>query len=150
MLYLCAFCINTLWKLGLTICPDSCLIRMVHTILLLSSLYWRKRRAKQLCMPIHSVSASVVTPWTAAHIPLSMGFSRQEYWSGLPCPPPGDLPDPGIQSASLTSPALAGRFVTSSATGKPTQKSSQPKYSNLVSFSKTLLWEYGASLVGQW
>ena len=42
-----------------------------------------------------------VTPWTAAHqAPLSMGFSRQEDWSGLPCPPPGDLPDPGIEPRS--------------------------------------------------
>ena len=41
------------------------------------------------------------TPWTAAHqAPLSMGFSRQEYWSGLPCPPPGDRPDPGIEPVS--------------------------------------------------
>ena len=40
----------------------------------------------------------------------SMRFSRQEYWSGLPGPPPGDLPDPGIEPASLMSPALAGRF----------------------------------------
>ena len=45
--------------------------------------------------------------------PLSMGFSRQEYWSGLPCPPPGDHPDPGIESAS---PALAGGFFTTSTT----------------------------------
>ena len=45
-----------------------------------------------------------------------MGFSRQEYWSGLPCPPPGDLPNPGIEPVSLTSPALAGRFFTISAT----------------------------------
>ena len=46
--------------------------------------------------------------------PLSMGFSRQEYWSGLPCPPPGDLPDPRIKPVSLTSPALVGRlFITS-------------------------------------
>ena len=42
--------------------------------------------------------------------PLSMGFSRKEYWSRLPFPPPGDLPDPGIKPASLESPALAGRF----------------------------------------
>ena len=42
------------------------------------------------------------TPWTVAHqAPLSTGFSRQEYWSGLPCPPPGDLPDPGIEPRSL-------------------------------------------------
>ena len=45
-----------------------------------------------------------------------MGSSRQEYWSGLPCPPPGDRPDPGIESTSLISPALAGGFFTTSAT----------------------------------
>ena len=45
--------------------------------------------------------------WTAAHQDsLSMGFSRQEYWSGLPCPPPRDLPDPGIKPTSSASPAL--------------------------------------------
>ena len=52
-----------------------------------------------------------VTLWTVAcQAPPSMGFSRQEYWSGLPCPPPGDLPDPGIEAMSLKSPALAGGF----------------------------------------
>ena len=57
------------------------------------------------------------TLWTVAHqAPLSRGFSRQEYWSGLPFPPPGDLPDPGIEPASLMPPALAGRFFTTSAT----------------------------------
>ena len=51
------------------------------------------------------------TPWTVAHqVPLSVGFSTQEYWSGLPYPPPGDLPDPGIEPESLASPALVGRF----------------------------------------
>ena len=45
-----------------------------------------------------------------------MGFSRQEYWSGLPCPPPGDLLDSGIEPKSLMSPALAGGFFTTSAT----------------------------------
>ena len=45
-----------------------------------------------------------------------MGFFRQKYWSGLPCPPPGDLPNPGIEPASLMSPELAGGFFTSSAT----------------------------------
>ena len=60
------------------------------------------------------------TPWTVAHqCPLSMGFSRQEYWTGLPCPPPGDLPDPGIEPASLMSPALAGGFFTTSAIWEP-------------------------------
>ena len=52
------------------------------------------------------------TPWTVAYqAPLSMEFSRQEYWSGLPHPPPGDLPDPGIEPASLPSPALTGKFL---------------------------------------
>ena len=47
------------------------------------------------------------TPWTVAcQAPLSMGFSRQEYWNGLPVPSPGDLPNPGIELASLASPAL--------------------------------------------
>ena len=57
------------------------------------------------------------TLWTVAHQALlSMGFSRQEYWSGQPFPPPGDLPNSGIEPTSLTSPALAGRFFTASAT----------------------------------
>ena len=52
-----------------------------------------------------------VTPWTVAHqAPLSMGFPRQEYWSGLPCPTAGDLSEPGVEPES---PALAGRFFTS-------------------------------------
>ena len=53
----------------------------------------------------------IAIPWTAAHqAPLSVGFSRQECWSRLPCPPPGDLPNPGIEPTSLTSSALAGGF----------------------------------------
>ena len=52
----------------------------------------------------------------ACQAPLSTGFSRQEYWSELPCPHPGDLPNPGIKPVSLMSPALAGRFLTTSAT----------------------------------
>ena len=57
------------------------------------------------------------TPWTVAcQAPLSIGFPRQEYWSGLPCPSPGDLPNPGTELLSLMSPALAGRFFTTSDT----------------------------------
>ena len=55
--------------------------------------------------------------WTVAHqASLSMRFSRQEYWSGLPCPPSGDLPDPGIKPAFLMSPALVGGFFITSTT----------------------------------
>ena len=54
-----------------------------------------------------------VTPWTVAHqAPLSMGFSRLEYWSGLPCLPPGYLPYSEIERRSLMSPVLAGKFFT--------------------------------------
>ena len=57
------------------------------------------------------------TLWTVAcQAPLSVRFSRQESWSGLPCPPPGDLPNPGIEPASLMSPALAGEVFTTGAT----------------------------------
>ena len=57
---------------------------------------------------------TLVTPWTVAcQVPLSMEFSKQEYWSGLPFPSPGDLPDPGIK------PALAGGFFTTEPTRKP-------------------------------
>ena len=56
-------------------------------------------------------------PWTIAHqAPLSIGFSRQEYWSGVPFAPPGDLPDPEIESVSLTTPVLADGFFTTRAT----------------------------------
>ena len=57
------------------------------------------------------------TLWTVALQPsLFIGFSRQEYWSGLQCPSPGDLPDPGIEPVFLKSPALAGGFLTISTT----------------------------------
>ena len=59
------------------------------------------------------------TPWAVVlWAPLSMGFSKQEYWSGLPCPPPGDLPNPRIKTASPMSPALAVGFFTTSTTGE--------------------------------
>ena len=54
----------------------------------------------------------------ACQAPLSVGFSRQEYWSGLPCPSPGELPDPSIEHTSFTSPALAGRFFSTRVPGK--------------------------------
>ena len=61
-----------------------------------------------------------VTPWTVAfQAPLSMEFSRQEEWNGLPFPTPGNLPNPGIELASPVSPALASRFFTTEPPGKP-------------------------------
>ena len=58
--------------------------------------------------------------WTVAHQdPLSMRFSRQEYWSGLPCPPPGDLPDPEIKAMFPASPALQKDSLPTESPGKP-------------------------------
>ena len=71
------------------------------------------------------------TPLTVAcQVPLSMGFPRQEYWSELPFPPPGDLPNPGIKPASLMSPALVGRFFTTSSTWEAQINLSNDIYSN--------------------
>ena len=66
----------------------------------------------------HSVKSDfLATPWTVAHqAPLSMGFPRQEYWSMLQLPTPGDLPNPGIKPIFLESPALAEGFFTTSIT----------------------------------
>ena len=64
-----------------------------------------------VCSSLVTKSCPILaTPWTLAYqAPLSMGFSRQEYWSGFPFPSPGDLPDPGIEPRSL---ALVGRLLT--------------------------------------
>ena len=69
----------------------------------------------------------LATSWTVAYQdPLSMKFSSQEHGSGLSFPSPGDLPDTGIEPASLASPALAGRFFTMEPRGEP------PKYTSLM------------------
>ena len=63
------------------------------------------------------LSLTFMTLWTVARqAPLCMGFSRREYWSGVLCPAPGHLPDPGVELASPMSPALASRFFTTSTT----------------------------------
>ena len=73
-----------------------------------------------VCVLCHFGRVRLVTAWTVACLaPLSMGFSSQEYWSGLPCPPPGDLPNPRIQPMSLKSPALAGGSLSPSHEGSP-------------------------------
>ena len=78
-----------------------------------------------------------VTLWTVAHqAPLSVGFSRQEYWSGLPFPIPGDLPDAAIEPMSPESPALAGRFFIIVPPGKPLSMSpGEGKDNSTLSFS---------------
>ena len=72
-----------------------------------------------------------MTAWTVAcQAPLSMGFSQQEYWSRLPCPPPGDLPDPGIKHMSPVSP----RFFTTESPGKPSVEGERVKKQGYVLF----------------
>ena len=74
--------------------------------------------AMLILMLSYSVMSDSATAWIVVHqTPLSLEFSRQEYWSGLPCPPSGGLPDPGIKPVSLVSPALA--FFTSQPSRKP-------------------------------
>ena len=73
-----------------------------------------------------------VTPWTVAHqAPPSMGFSRQEYWSGLPFPSPGDLPNPGIEP---TSPPLQADALTSEPPGKPNKCELNIKSKGITSY----------------
>ena len=68
---------------------------------------------------------TLMTPWTiACQTPLSMGFSRQEYWNGLPFPSPGDLPDPGIKPRS---PALQADSLPTEIRGKPKTLASSPR-----------------------
>ena len=72
----------------------------------LHSFLWRS------CVCVLSHVWLFVTPWTVTHqAPLSMELPRQEYWNGLPFPPPGDLPDPGVKYTSPASPTLAGRSL---------------------------------------
>ena len=66
---------------------------------------------------VYESCPTLATPWTVAHkAPLSMGFPRQEYWRGVPCPPPGDLPDPGIK---FWLPALQADSLLSEPQGSP-------------------------------
>ena len=76
-------------------------------------LKWSEVKVTQLCPTLCDPMDYIV-----CQVPLSMGFSRQEYWSGLPCPPPGDLPNPGIKPTSLRSPASGSLWLVPP--GKPT------------------------------
>ena len=80
-------------------------------------------------MPSHFSVSNCVTQWTAAcQAPLSMGFSRKEYWSGVPCPPPGDLPNSGIEPMSN----MAGGFFTIRATWEALVEWSQTINGNYI------------------
>ena len=105
-----------------------------------------------MCVCAHACVRSYVqsvTPWTVSRqAPLSMRFSRQEDWSGLPFPPPGDLPDPGIEPTSPVSPALASGFFTTEPPGKPegshifslnSKKTNKQKKKNNYSLLKLIL-----------
>ena len=96
LLFFAGFCTQTVHFLGFEL--------LCYGKLLKSSQPWCFQQSvlKMSALLSRSVmSDSLETPWTVAHqAPLSMGFSRQEYWSGLPCPPPGDLPNPGIEPRS--------------------------------------------------
>ena len=83
-----------------------------------TSVSWTMLKPFTVCVLSHcSCVPLCVTVWTVAcQAPLFMGFSRQEYLSGLPFPSPGDFPDPGIEAVSLMSPAIAGGIFTTSAT----------------------------------
>ena len=84
------------------------------------------------------MSNSFATLWTLAYqAPLSMRFSRHEYWRGLPCPPSGPLPDPQAKPISLISPTLAGRFFTTSATWE-TKTWSSVQFSSITQSCPTL------------
>ena len=96
------------------------------------------------CAPLVSLVSYSVTLWTVARQALlSLGFPRQEYWSGLLCPPPGNLPDPGIEPKSLLSSALAGGFFSTSATREaPTSvwPVSNSQYQSSFAFCFLIFW----------
>ena len=91
-----------------------------------------------------------VTPWTVAHqAPLSMGFSRQEYWSGLPCPPPGDLPDPGIEhrspklkADSLLSEPPKNAYINQLFIYQPHSNHSVPSILHYLFMAFTTIWNF--------
>ena len=89
----------------------------IDILLIYSSTPWYMLVCVHACMCMLSCVRLFATPCTVAHqAPLSIGFPRQEYWSGLLYPPSGDLPDPGSEPASPMSPALAAGLFTASAT----------------------------------
>ena len=130
LLFLCSKCTShflpwveilvVLWDLikalvSLEVSPIT-ILKSLHTHQLSAFSFEFSYKFDHACLLSHFSHVQLfVILWTVAlQAPLSMGFFRQDYWSSLPCPPPGDLPDPGIKPMSLASPALAGEFFTTS------------------------------------
>ena len=100
---------STSWSRTLKLSPSPVLMRFMRFIYIGFVLTRCMHACMQSCFSHVWLFATL---WNiACQTSLSMGFSRQEYWSGLPWPPPGDLPDPGIEPASFMSPTLAGGFL---------------------------------------
>ena len=112
------------------------LFRKGNVKIVLPILYQNLKSSTNLCLLINLVTKQLyikgcicakslrlccfATLWTiTSQAPLSMGFSRQEYWTGLPCSPPGDLSDPGIEPQSPVAPALQGDSLPLSQRGSP-------------------------------
>ena len=116
-IYLSSWYQSCFIRLSLTVTQPALLRPVSEVLTILSHLQSPSQPLLRVCMLGHfSCLRLFETPW-ARQAPLSMRFSRQEYWSGLPCPPPGDLLNPGVEpGASLMSPALASGFFTTSAT----------------------------------
>ena len=95
---------------------------------------------KNVCVLSHfsHLRLFVILRTAANQAPLFIGFSMQEYWRGLPCPPPGDLPDPGTELISVTSPPLAGRFFTK---GFPCDSAGKEATCNAGDLGSILDWE---------
>ena len=109
-------------SLNATSCPNTAHLPFNHLVGILFD--HRKKKGR-------SVVSDSATPWTAAHqAPLSVGFSRQEYWSGVPLPSPGDLPDPGIE---LRSPAMRADAL-------PCEPPGNPPFSTLLRESQNWVW----------
>ena len=98
-------------------------------------IYYLSAKSLQLCLtlqPYRLQPARLLCPWE---------FSRQEYWSGLACPSPRDLPNSGIQPVSLTSPVLAGRFFTTSSTWEaPVMYQLPPRWGSICGTEKKKAW----------
>ena len=104
---------------------------------------WDKRRTCLCVLSRFRLVQLWATLWTVARqVPLSLGFSRQEYCSGLPCLSPGDLPDPGIKPESLMSPARAGGLFTLACLGRPEQGKS-----NTGGEEKSRAWVKGVNTI---